>query len=236
MLPSGSIFALIGPNGAGKTTLFNVITGVYACRHGEVFLHGTRTIGLAPFRLARMGLTRTFQNLQIFFRMTAVENVMVGCHIGERHNALLDLFGVPSVRRQNTVSHRQALDLLSRFGLLQSADRPAGDLSYGALKRLEIARALAAQPSILMLDEPVAGCNASETAEIAEIIRQVAAGGVTVVLVEHDMGLVMKLADRIHVLEQGRTLAEGTPNEIRSNAAVIEAYLGIPKEPANAGH
>lgn len=235
-VPSGSIFALIGPNGAGKTTLFNVITGVYAATHGTVYLNGTNVTGTAPFQLARKGLTRTFQNLQIFFRMTAAENVMVGCHIRERRHSLLDLGGLPSARRQNAETRTDALRLLERVGLSEAADRSAGDLPYGALKRLEIARALAAQPSVLMLDEPVAGCNAAETVEVAQLIRQVADDGVTVVLVEHDMGLVMKLADRIHVLNRGKTLAEGSPAEIRADASVIEAYLGVPKEAAHAAH
>ncbi|MGN6309233.1 MAG: ABC transporter ATP-binding protein [Xanthobacteraceae bacterium] len=235
-VPSGSIFALIGPNGAGKTTLFNVITGVYAATHGTVYLNGTNVTGTAPFQLARKGLTRTFQNLQIFFRMTAAENVMVGCHIRERRHSLLDLGGLPSARRQNAETRTDALRLLERVGLSEAADRSAGDLPYGALKRLEIARALAARPSVLMLDEPVAGCNAAETVEVAQLIRQVADDGVTVVLVEHDMGLVMKLADRIHVLNRGKTLADGSPAEIRANASVIEAYLGAPKEAAHAAH
>lgn len=234
-VPAGQIYALIGPNGAGKTTLFNVIAGVYAANQGEVFLFDEKIDGMTPADLAVRGLTRTFQNLQIFFRMTAVENVMVGRHIHERRNALVDLMGWPVVRRQNRVTRETAMTLLERVGLARLAEKPAGDLSYGALKRLEIARALAAEPRVLMLDEPVAGCNASETAEVAAVIRQIAGTGVTVVLVEHDMSLVMSLADRIHVLERGKTLAEGTPTEIRSHAAVVEAYLGIPKGADNAG-
>jgi branched-chain amino acid transport system ATP-binding protein len=230
----GAIYALIGPNGAGKTTLFNIIAGVYECSHGDVFLFEQKITGLQPAQLARRGLTRTFQNLQIFFRMTAVENVAVGRHIHERRNALVDALGLPTMHRQRSISRSASLALLDRVDLTAVADRPASDLPYGALKRLEIARALAIEPRVLMLDEPVAGCNATETAEVAAVIRQVADAGVTVVLVEHDMGLVMKLADRIHVLERGKTLAEGSPAEIRSHAAVIDAYLGIPKEAAHA--
>lgn len=229
-VPAGSIFALIGPNGAGKTTLFNVVTGVYRASGGSVTLAGEDVTGLAPFRLARKGLTRTFQNLQVFYRMTAIENVMVGCHIHETSSILKDIFGLPSVRRQNAVSREAAGELLALVGLEDVAERTAGELSYGALKRLEIARALAARPKVLMLDEPVAGCNASETVEVSQVIRKVAATGVTVVLVEHDMAMVMQLADRIHVLESGRSLAEGTADEIRNNPDVVRAYLGTAQD------
>lgn len=225
-VPEASIFALIGPNGAGKTTLFNVVTGVYAAGQGRVLLRGEEVTGLAPFRLARKGLTRTFQNLQIFFRMSAVENVMVGRHIHEGGHAFADLFGLPFLHRQNADSQAASERLLALVGLSGVANRPAGELPYGALKRLEIARALATRPSVIMLDEPVAGCNAAESAEIAQVIRTVADSGVTVMLVEHDMGLVMRLADRIHVLDRGRSLAEGTPAQIRGDSAVISAYLG----------
>ena len=229
-VPAGSIYALIGPNGAGKTTLFNVVTGVYRAGSGNVFLAGEDVTGLPPYRLARKGLTRTFQNLQVFFRMTAIENVMVGCHIHERSNTLADILGLPSVHRQNALSRGAAEELLALVGLEGVAERTAGELPYGALKRLEIARALAARPKVLMLDEPVAGCNASETAEVSQVIRKVAATGVTVVLVEHDMAMVMQLASRIHVLESGRSLAEGTPEEIRTNPDVVRAYLGTTQD------
>jgi branched-chain amino acid transport system ATP-binding protein len=222
----GEIFALIGPNGAGKTTLFNVVAGVYASSAGRVMLKGEDVTGLPPFRLARKGLTRTFQNLQVFAQMSAVENVMVGLHTHERRGVLGDLLGLPGVHRQSARSRSRATELLAKVGLADRADTPASELPYGALKRLEIARALALEPSVVMLDEPVAGCNATETAEVAGVIRDVARSRVTVVLVEHDMSLVMRIADRIHVLDRGRTLAAGTPQEIRGNPAVVEAYLG----------
>lgn len=234
---AAEVLALIGPNGAGKTTLFNVISGVYQTTTGKILLEGEDVTGQPPFQLARRGLTRTFQNLQIFFRMTALENVMVGRNIRERGNLFSYLLGLPSVRRQNADSRERAMDLLKFVGLESYANRPAGELSYGILKRLEIARALAMEPTILLLDEPVAGCNATETAEIDEVIRKVVATGVSVVLVEHDIHLVMNLANRIHVLDRGATLATGTPQEVRSNPAVIEAYLGDSqntKEPADA--
>jgi branched-chain amino acid transport system ATP-binding protein len=227
---SGKILAVIGPNGAGKTTLFNVLSGIYKSDTGTVFLHNKPVTALAPFKLAQLGMTRTFQNLQIFDRMSAIENVMVGRHLHERRNPLLHFLGLPGVRRQNELSMAKAASLLDFVGLPGVAQRPAGELPYGALKRLEIARALAVEPRVLLLDEPVAGCNAVESAEVAAVIRKVADTGVAVLLVEHDMHLVMNLADRIHVLERGRTLFEGTAQEVKSHPAVIEAYLGAPKK------
>jgi branched-chain amino acid transport system ATP-binding protein len=222
----GEIFAIIGPNGAGKTTLFNVISGLYAPREGRVLLGGEDVTGEPPHRLARRGLSRTFQNLQIFFRMSAAENVMVGRHLHERRNVLAHLFTLPSVLRQNAFTRAKAEDLLSFVGLTDIADRAAGTLPYGALRRLEIARALATEPKVLLLDEPAAGCNPVETAEIDEVIQKIAASGVAVVLVEHDMKLVMKISHRIHVLDQGRTIAEGTAADVRTDERVIAAYLG----------
>ena len=221
------IFAIIGPNGAGKTTLFNLISGLYRPRHGRVLLAGEDVTGRPAHALAQSGLSRTFQNLQVFLRMGAAENVMVGRHRHERRNVLAHLLALPSVRRQNRDTRRHAEALLARVGLAGLADRPAGTLPYGALKRLEIARALASEPKILLLDEPAAGCNPVETEEIDAIIRGIARDGVAVVLVEHDMRLVMNVSDRIHVLSSGRTLTEGTAAEVRANPAVIEAYLGV---------
>ena len=223
----GEIFAIIGPNGAGKTTLFNLIAGNYRPTRGRVTLHGDDVTGLPPHMLARRGLSRTFQNLQIFFRMTAAENVMVGRHLHERRALLPHLFALPSVLRQNRDTRRKAEELLAFVGLSVLADQPAGAMPYGALKRLEIARALASEPKVLLLDEPAAGCNPIETQDIDHVIRSIVQGGITVVLVEHDMRLVMNISDRVHVLASGRTLTEGTPEEVRANPAVIEAYLGV---------
>jgi len=220
------IFAIIGPNGAGKTTLFNVISGLYLPKQGRIELHGEDVTRFPVHRLSELGLSRTFQNLQVFFRMTAVENVMVGRHLHEKRGVLEHLFALPSVKRQNAETRAKAEELLAFVGLKGISDQTAGNLPYGALKRLEIARALAAEPKVLLLDEPAAGCNAVETAEIDEIIRKIAANGVAVVLVEHDMRLVMKISHRIHVLETGRTLVEGTAQEVRTNPKVIAAYLG----------
>jgi branched-chain amino acid transport system ATP-binding protein len=223
---AGQILSIIGPNGAGKTTLFNVVSGLYEADQGRVELVGEDVTGLAPDMLAARGLSRTFQNLQIFQRMTAAENVMVGRHLRETCNLFADLFRLPSVTRQNRATREAALALLDGVGLRGSADQLAGSLPYGACKRLEIARALAAEPRVLLLDEPAAGCNAVETEEIDQLVRRVAAKGIAVVLVEHDMKLVMKISDRILVLERGRPLTEGAPREVRNNPAVLEAYLG----------
>jgi len=222
----GEIFAIIGPNGAGKTTLFNLIAGNYRPSRGRVTLGGNDVTGLTPHLLARRGLSRTFQNLQIFFRMTAAENVMVGRHMQEKRALLPHLFALPSVLRQNKETRQKAEELLAFVGLSALASQPAGNMPYGALKRLEIARALATGPKVLLLDEPAAGCNAVETQEIDAVISKIATSGVTVVLVEHDMKLVMKISSRIHVLDQGRTLAEGTAPEVRANPDVVRIYLG----------
>ena len=222
----GQIFSIIGPNGAGKTTLFNVISGLYRADQGQVVLDGKDVTALPPDNLAARGLSRTFQNLQIFQRMTAVENVMVGRHLRERCNLFVDLFRLPSVTRQNADTREAALKLLDDVGLRGRADMLAGSLSYGACKRLEIARALAAEPKVLLLDEPAAGCNSVETGEIDDLIRKVATSGIAIVLVEHDMKLVMNISDRILVLNRGKPLVEGTPHEVRTNPAVLEAYLG----------
>jgi branched-chain amino acid transport system ATP-binding protein len=222
----GEIFAIIGPNGAGKTTLFNLISGLYTPLRGKVMLEDKDVTHLPAHKLARLGLSRTFQNLQVFFRMTAVENVMVGCHLHEDRNVLAHLFRLPSVIAQNRKTRRRSEELLAMVGLSRLGARSAGELPYGALKRLEIARALAAEPKVLLLDEPAAGCNAVETAEVDAVIQKIAGEGIAVVLVEHDMKLVMKISNRIHVLDQGRTLAQGTAEEVRGNPAVIAAYLG----------
>jgi branched-chain amino acid transport system ATP-binding protein len=233
----GLVFSIIGPNGAGKTTLFNLISGLYLPEDGRVRLAGQDVTGLEPDELARRGLSRTFQNLQIFFRMSALENVMVGRHRHEATGTVADLLHLPQVGRQNRVTRDAAEAALARAGLGAVAERPAGSLSYGGLKRLEIARALASEPMVLLLDEPAAGCNAVETAELASIIRGLAGDGITVVLVEHDMRLVMNVSDRIQVLANGRTLAIGTAAQVRADPAVIEAYLGTrAAEETHAAH
>ncbi|HWL58335.1 MAG TPA: ABC transporter ATP-binding protein [Paracoccus sp. (in: a-proteobacteria)] len=222
----GEIVSVIGPNGAGKTTLFNMISGVYLPGSGKVRLKGEDVTGMAPYRLAQRGMSRTFQNLQIFQNMTVLENAMTGFHLQERGPVLSDLLNLPSSRRRGRLAEDGARELLVRVGLERAADREAGNLSYGSLKRLEIARALAMNPSVLLLDEPAAGCNAVETEEIDHLIAEVAKSGVAILLVEHDMKMVMRISNHIVVLDHGEKIAEGAPETVSRDPAVIAAYLG----------
>lgn len=225
-ISAGTIHAVIGPNGAGKTTLFNLITSVYTPTQGEILLDGENIVGKAPFELARRGMSRTFQNLQICMNMTAMENVMVGRHLHLNTNFLAAMFRFPTVVRGDQACQEKAAELMEFVGTGKYIKADANSMPYGALKRLEIARALAVEPKLLLLDEPAAGLNAKETAEIDELIQKIAETGVTVVLVEHDMKLVMNISDYILVLDFGKKLTEGTPDEIRANPDVIAAYLG----------
>ncbi len=220
------IHAIIGPNGAGKTTLFNLITGLYTPDQGGISLFDQDITRLPVATRARLGLQRSFQNLQIFFNMSALENVMVGAQAVRPANILAGFFGLPSIARINSEEEALAKSLMQRVGLGAYLKSEASAMPYGALKRLEIARALAAKPRLLLLDEPAAGLNATEKLEIANLIREIASDGITVILVEHDMRLVMSVAEQVIVLDRGRKLAEGSPEAIRQNREVIEAYLG----------
>lgn len=223
---AGIVYSVIGPNGAGKTTLFNLITGIYTPTAGEIRLAGEPIHGRAPHELAQRGMARTFQNLQVCLNMSALENVMVGAHLRLDRNLVKAALRLPSLSRRDRQLRDEAAELMRFVGLADYIGARADSMPYGTLKRLEIARALALQPRLLFLDEPAAGLNPKETQEVATLVRKVADSGVTVVLVEHDMKMVMNLSDRILVLDYGKKLAEGTAAEVRTNPDVIAAYLG----------
>ena len=234
-LRPGTIHSIIGPNGAGKTTLLNLLTGVYVPSAGRIVFDERDLTGAPPHEFAAAGIGRTFQNLQIFFNMTALENVMTGRHLRERCGLLAALLHAPRLARAEHECRERALQLLRFLGIEGYARIDAAAMPYGALKRLEIARALAGEPSMLLLDEPAAGLNPTEAQEIDALIKRLAAMGTTVVLVEHNMRLVMGVSDHILVLDYGRRLSEGTAEEIRADPRVIEAYLGA-ADPLEAGH
>jgi branched-chain amino acid transport system ATP-binding protein len=225
-IAAGKIHSIIGPNGAGKTTLFNLINGVTAPTAGRIRFAGEDVTQATTAERARRGIARTFQNPQIFFNMTALENVMVGRHRHGDTRFLPCFLGLPASRRATRDARDKAAQLMDMVGLAAWRDAAADAMPYGALKRLEIARALAAEPKLLLLDEPAAGLNPKETQAIDALIQRIAADGVTVILVEHDMKLVMGVSDHILVLDHGRKLAEGTAAEVRHNPEVIKAYLG----------
>jgi branched-chain amino acid transport system ATP-binding protein len=226
------IVALIGPNGAGKTTFFNCLTGIYVPSEGEILLYPPKSgksvslKGMKPDQITERGLARTFQNIRLFPRMTVLENVMIGRHCRMKASVLGALFRNAATRREEQETVDTCYVILEKMGLAGYVNELAKNLPYGAQRRLEIARALATEPFLLLLDEPAAGMNPQETLEIIDLIKEISADGLSILLIEHDMKLVMSLSDRIFVIDYGKKIAEGNPAEIRSNPMVIKAYLG----------
>jgi branched-chain amino acid transport system ATP-binding protein len=226
-IPRGGILGLIGPNGAGKTSLFNCLSRLYTPRSGDILLEGQSILRRKPHELATLGLARGFQNLALFRRLSVLDNIRIGGHSTISTSLLSDLLGFRGARRQETELEARAWDVATRLGLATHAFTPAGSLSFGLQKRIELARALMARPKLLMLDEPAGGLNHSDVGDLGSLIESLRDDwGVTVLLVEHHMGLVMSVADRVVVLDFGVRIAEGMPGEVRNNPEVITAYLG----------
>jgi branched-chain amino acid transport system ATP-binding protein len=226
-IPVGSIVSLIGPNGAGKTTFFNMLTGVYKPTSGQVVFDGTDVTGKPPHAITKLGIGRTFQNIRLFPQMTALENVLVGMHSRLKGGILGSIFGTPRVRHEEREAHEKGRALLRYAGLGRVDDELAENLSYGDQRRLELARALATEPKLLLLDEPTAGMNPQETAAFTDFLAKLRTERpITILLIEHDMKVVMGISERVTVLDYGEKIAEGTPSEIQKNERVIEAYLG----------